>query len=175
MVPRVAFSAALTCTPPMPRKPPSEEASATFSVMLVGQALKAAASPRSVRQGWPKSLADYRENVGPRRLAFHRQAACAGRPRPQLVLPMSRIRQRQRLRDRWRQDQTSLAVETNCWQSLVASPRPSTWICCRDRHASQHRAFQDFGPFFRRKILLVRHDNLLSLQLQSRPLRPAGG
>jgi hypothetical protein len=42
---RVAFSVSLTCTPPMPRKPPpSEEASATFWLMVCSQALKTGAS-----------------------------------------------------------------------------------------------------------------------------------
>ena len=39
MYAKVAFSASLTCTPPMPRNPPSEEASATFvSTALAGDA-----------------------------------------------------------------------------------------------------------------------------------------
>ena len=43
----VAFSASLTCTPPIPRKPPSDEASATFWLMLLNQALKAGALDRN--------------------------------------------------------------------------------------------------------------------------------
>ena len=41
----VAFSASLTCTPPMPRKPPSLAASATCWLICRSQPLKAAASP----------------------------------------------------------------------------------------------------------------------------------
>src|SRR5262249_16280404 len=41
---RVAFSASLTCTPPIPRNPPSEEASATFLLIVCSHALNPAAS-----------------------------------------------------------------------------------------------------------------------------------
>src|SRR5262245_31048195 len=41
---RVAFSASLTCTPPMPRNPPSEDASATFLLIVCSHALNPAAS-----------------------------------------------------------------------------------------------------------------------------------
>src|SRR6516165_435144 len=40
----VAFSASLTLTPPMPRKPHSEEASATCSLIVCNHALNPAAS-----------------------------------------------------------------------------------------------------------------------------------
>src|SRR6476619_1081194 len=41
---RVAFSASLTCTPPMPRNPPSDDASATFLLIVCSHALNPAAS-----------------------------------------------------------------------------------------------------------------------------------
>ena len=44
MSPKVAFSASLTCTPPIPRKPPSFEAAATFWLMPLSQALNTGAS-----------------------------------------------------------------------------------------------------------------------------------
>src|SRR5262249_12002300 len=54
----VAFSASLTGTPPMPRKPPSLAASATCWPMLSSQVLKAAASPGALAlrsaPTWPR-------------------------------------------------------------------------------------------------------------------------
>src|SRR5262245_54358273 len=49
MSPRVAFSASLTWTPPIPRKPPSEEASAIFWLMLLSQAWLSTGKPLAQR------------------------------------------------------------------------------------------------------------------------------
>ena len=60
----------------------------------------------------------------------------------------------------------SAGAHRHAGKAFFHQPPQTTWFCCRHRHASEHRAFQDLGPFLGRKTLLVCHDNLLRLQIK---------
>src|SRR6476660_5957752 len=134
--------------------------------MLLSQALKAGASPGALAARMAETS---------RRLsrALDRVAwLCAGKPLAQGFLDRSSSLRGLVFCDDGLYEFIGAGIRLRLSQSRAAGkaffhqPPQTTWFCCRHRHASEHRAFQDLGPFLGRKTLLVCHDNLLRLQIK---------